>query len=198
MDGRHQQVERPAFNFNFVLLHTRFKDVAFFQLFRVSLERRFTLPGRVDVANVAASLVDGKLTLSLLEAKDSDDVVECLLQGLRDDFDVHCTSLLIYGESAQVYASHDVRMVPLSEAKKYLPELIDNCDSVCGNLSMDQQKFVFAERASSIHSTAMISFNYGSPIGLLAIGHSDKDYFNADMDTLFLRYIGDVLARLLR
>ena len=137
------------------------------------------------------------LTLSLLEANDRDDLISRLSDGFRNDFDIHYMSLLIYGELAQAPANYGVRMVPLSEVKKYLPALIDNRDSVCGQLSADQQQFVFAEQAASIHSTAMISFSYHSPIGLLAIGHSDKAYFNADMDTVFLRYIGDVLARLL-
>ena len=137
------------------------------------------------------------LILNLLDAEDVGDIVDVLLYSFRNEFGIQYTSLLIYGEYPQTLVANGARIVPLHEAKKHLQMYIDNCHAVCGQLPTIEQKFIFADEASFIDSTAVAPLNHGSPFGLLAIGHQDAKHFHSGTNTLFLSYIGDVLAHLL-
>ena len=44
-------------------------------------------------------------------------------------------------------------------------------------------------------SAAIVQLGHGDLLGLLAIGSKDPERFSSDMGTLFVRYIGDILAR---
>ena len=139
-----------------------------------------------------------RLILKLLDTEGLSDTINALLDSFRSDFGIQYMSLLLYGEHTQEIITDGACIIPLTEARKHLNTYIDNHHAVCGQLSDGEQKFIFAGQAPSIHSTAVIPLKHRTPVGLLAIGHSDKNYFHAGMDTLFLRYIGDVLACLLQ
>jgi len=138
------------------------------------------------------------LILKLLDAQGLESIVHTLLHGLRHGFGIPYTSLLIYGESTQRQIADGARVVTLNEARQQLHHFIDSDRAICGHLSSSQQQFIFADRTPSIHSTAVMPLHRNSPVGLLAIGHQDINYFQPSMDTLFLSHIGDVLSRLLQ
>lgn len=138
-----------------------------------------------------------RLILNLLDAEDLGDIVDTLLYSFRNEFGIQYTSLLIYGEYPQTLVANGARVVPLYDAKKHLHRFVDGCHAVCGQLSTIEQQFIFADQALSIDSTAVAPLNHGSPFGLLAIGHQDAKHFHSGTNTLFLSYIGDVLAHLL-
>ena len=138
------------------------------------------------------------LILELISAENLSGIADILLHGFHREFDIDYTSLLIYGEYPQTLSTNGARIVLLDEAKEHLGTFIDNHNVVCGQLSTGEQQFIFTDQASSINSTAVIPLKYRSSIGILAIGHSDDKHFHTGMDTLFLSYIGDVLARLLQ
>ena len=138
-----------------------------------------------------------QLVLKLLDAKGLSDTINTLLHSFHSDFGIQYIALLIYGEHTQKIIADGVRFVPLNEVREHLDTYINNNNVVCGQLSAGEQKFIFAGQAPSIHSTAVIPLKHHTPVGLLAIG-SDTNYFHSGMDTLFLRYIGDILACLLQ
>jgi uncharacterized protein YigA (DUF484 family) len=66
----------------------------------------------------------------------------------------------------------------------------------CGLLRGDEFQTLFG--ASAIDgSAALIQLRHGDLIGVLAIGSRDPVRFSPEMGTLFIRYIGDVLSRVL-
>ena len=140
-----------------------------------------------------------RLILNLVDAGNPEEIVNALLQGFLNEFGIQHTSLLIYGKDRQILVENSVRILPMHEAKEHLPMLADKHCTICGHLPADARNFIFGARASSsVNSTALVCLNHNSPLGLLAVGHKDAKYFHPGMDTLFLRYIGDVLARLLQ
>jgi uncharacterized protein YigA (DUF484 family) len=70
---------------------------------------------------------------------------------------------------------------------------------MCGNLRDNEVAFLFGEKPeiTEIQSVAAINLGDDSPIGLLALGNQNPDFYNNKMGTLFLEYIGEVLNRLL-
>ena len=139
-----------------------------------------------------------RLVLKLIDTKALNDTVNVLLHSFHNDFGIQHISLLIYDDCAQTLVADSARSVLLSEAKEHLHSFIDNHNAICGHLSTEEQTFIFGDQAPAIHSTAVIPLKHHTPIGLLAIGHRDPKYFHAGIDTLFLSYIGDALARLLQ
>jgi uncharacterized protein len=138
-----------------------------------------------------------RLILNLLDAEDAGGIVDVLLHSFRNEFGIQYTSLLVYGESPQTLIANGARIVPLNDVKKHLHMLIDNRQAFCGQLSTVELKLIFDDSASFVNSTAVVPIHHGSPLGLLAIGHQDAKHFHSGTNTLFLSYIGDVLARLL-
>jgi uncharacterized protein YigA (DUF484 family) len=67
----------------------------------------------------------------------------------------------------------------------------------CGLLRSDEFQKLFGETAAIDGSAALIQLRHGDLIGVLAIGSRDPLRFSPEMGTLFVRYIGDVLSRVL-
>ncbi len=67
----------------------------------------------------------------------------------------------------------------------------------CGLLRGDEFQKLFGESASVDGSAALIRLRHGDLVGVLAIGSHDPMRFSPGMGTLFIRYIGDVLSRVL-
>ncbi|MBT8146566.1 MAG: DUF484 family protein [Gammaproteobacteria bacterium] len=65
----------------------------------------------------------------------------------------------------------------------------------CGQPEQEQMEILFGAKASDIKSTALCPIlANGTPLGILAIGSEQSNYFNVNLDTLFLDFIGHVIA----
>ena len=73
---------------------------------------------------------------------------------------------------------------------------------ICGRLKPGQLESLFNDDAGNIGSAALIPLvendSSSTCYGMLAIGSHDPHRFRSDMGTLFLKHLGDVLARVLR
>ena len=68
----------------------------------------------------------------------------------------------------------------------------------CGQSDEDNLPLLFGEMAKDIKSTALCPIvANGTPLGVLAIGSKQSNYFNINLDTLFLDFIGHVIAAVL-
>ncbi len=52
-------------------------------------------------------------------------------------------------------------------------------------------------RRTQIKSAAVVALDYQGIQGVLAVGSSDQQHYSNSVDTLFLSYLADVLARVL-
>jgi hypothetical protein len=162
-----------------------------------NIDMRKRLTQLVGAANTNDSLFDKTraLTLALLDVEDLaglDAVLDASLKaGFRAD-DLAC------------YLALDTRLPALRQihrcaSERELPmiNLTQSTGTSCGPLRADEYRRLFRVDEAADASSALVQLRHRHIVGILAIGSRDSRRFSADMGTLFVRYIGDVLARTL-
>lgn len=163
-----------------------------------NIDMRHRLSKLLDNARDNDKLFDKtkRLVLSLLEGQDMGDIIDALHYSFDKDFNIHYTSVILFGNADKVPSSQ-ARIVSITEAREYVGPLLKNSRAVCGTLGAKEMQFIFGEHASEIGSVATVPLIHGSVFGLLSIGNRDPHYYRSSMGTLFLSYIAEVLNRLL-
>ncbi|MDA0978454.1 MAG: DUF484 family protein [Proteobacteria bacterium] len=137
-----------------------------------------------------------QLVLGLLATLRSGEFFSALEKGLKRDFKCKAYSLVIFGRARQI--NHFTSRVPAESAREYVGALMRARHPTLGVLRPDEQDFLFRHQSDKVKSAAVLSVrDRNKQVALLAIGSDDPGYFTPDMDTLFLGFIADVLARLL-
>lgn len=68
----------------------------------------------------------------------------------------------------------------------------------CGMLNPSQLEYLFGQQSQQVKSTALCPIKNGEEVlGLLAIGNQRDNYFNINLDTLFVDFIGNVVGAVL-
>ncbi|TQV70767.1 DUF484 family protein [Exilibacterium tricleocarpae] len=137
-----------------------------------------------------------RLILALLEAQDLGDLVDALFYSFDNEFNIHFTTLLFYGDPARL-PSTAARVVSIGEARAHIGQVLKTNRAMCGSMSPAERRFLFGDSADQVGSTAIVPLIHGNAFGLLAIGNRDPKYYRSSMGTLFLSYIGEVLNRML-
>ncbi len=136
------------------------------------------------------------LVLSLLEARSLDSIANTFNSSLLRDFNMDAASLTLFGSPHQ-HPTLATRMVLVDDAYQQIPGLLKSNNATCGVLRAEELQFLFTDKASRVGSAAVVPLSFGHPLGIIAIGHSDANYFRSSMGTLFLGYIAEVLNRTL-
>lgn len=137
-----------------------------------------------------------QLVLALLESQGLDGIVNSFNRSLISDFKMDFSSLTLFGNPER-HRSVTSRMVNVDEAYRTIPGLMKSNNATCGVLRPEELKFLFCDEADHVGSAAVVPLSFGQPLGIIAIGSRDNDYFRSSMGTLFLGYIAEVLNRLL-
>lgn len=134
-----------------------------------------------------------KLTLDMLQADSLESLVAVLHDGLRHEFRIPFVSLIFIAEQ-QVPVG---RSEPLSVLQQQVPGLLGS-EPLCGVLRDNELEFLFGgQDAPQIRSAAVVNIEYRRKLALLALGSRDAREYDSGVDTLFLDYIAQVVARLL-
>ena len=138
-----------------------------------------------------------RLILNLVAANHSKDFFDALEKGLKKDFGCQACALIVFGKpSGQI--NHFTTRTTADTARKQVGALMRAREPVLGVLRPEEQDFLFGHQSERVKSAAVLPVREGNrQLALLAIGHSDPRYFSSDMDTLFIGFIADTLARLL-
>jgi uncharacterized protein YigA (DUF484 family) len=160
-----------------------------------NIDMRKRLSELVGTANANDALFEKtrRLTLALLEADDLADIDAVLATELKEGFGAD--SAVCYYSGANVLPSFDHLVYRDSTDELPLFHLTQGTGISCGLLRPDEFETLFGESVDGEASAAMVQLSYGSLLGMLAVGSRDPQRFSPDMGTLFVRYIGDVLAR---
>lgn len=137
-----------------------------------------------------------QLVLALIEAQGLDAIVNSFNRSLLSDFKVDFSSVTLFG-NPEHHRSVSSRIIKIDEAYKLIPGLLKSNNATCGVLRPEELKFLFSAHADHVGSAAVVPLSFGYPLGVIAIGSRDADYFRSSMGTLFLAYIAEVLNRLL-
>lgn len=131
----------------------------------------------------------------LLEADSLDAVVATVCETLRDDSGVDEVVLrLIDANAVGDPADPNRYLDPEGDDGLALAEPLASRTPVCGALTQQQVAALFRGRTESIGSAAMVPLRAGQPIGVLGLGSRDPEHFQADMGTLFLGQLGELVA----
>ncbi|MCB1949072.1 DUF484 family protein [Nitrosomonas sp.] len=131
-----------------------------------------------------------RLTIALLTAYNFDDFLNGLQYCLREDFAIPYFVMRIWGLDLEnkdydefAETSEDVHAIAASLNQPY-----------CGNHVADGIKALFAENGEHLQSFSMIPLNTTRPIGLLVLASPEIERFYADMGTLHLKRLGELIS----
>lgn len=136
------------------------------------------------------------IVLALLEAKGLDAIVNTFNRGLKNEFSMDFASVVLFGEP-QHNRSSVSRIVPLDDAFRAIPGLLNGSKVTCGVLRKEELEFLFPDLGDKVGSAAVVPLSFGHQLGAIAIGSKDPNYFRSSMGTLFLGYIAEILNRIL-
>lgn len=160
-----------------------------------NIDMRKRLGELVSTANANATLFEKTrtLTLALVEAPDLVAIDAVLTTELIEGFGADCA--ICYFSSPDTDASHPHLVNVDSIEAIPLFHLTQGTGICCGLLRPDEFETLFGTSTDSEGSAAIVQLGHGALLGMLAIGSRSPEGFSPDMGTLFVRYIGDVLAR---
>ena len=139
------------------------------------------------------------LVLSLLDARDLDDLAVVLDEKLASGFDIPVVRLLL---SDQFNVPDSLTMIqPIKAASLedggQLAQTVSDKEPWVGRLTKDRKSQLFGDDSSAVESCATLALVRGHTYGVLALGHPDPTHFQSNQDTLFLDHIGEALAMIL-
>ena len=173
------------------------------QLFREesqSLEQR--LMGLIDNARDNDRLFNRlrSLVLDILTIDSIDQLASQIRTHLTQYFNVDDFRLLVsefhQTDSQSIQGTADLALLPDLALLSDISDLVRLPKASCGQYSEALRNELLASEHSS-QSLAVASLHYQGFHGLIVLGSKDSQYFSNSMDTLFLSYLAEVVARLL-
>ncbi|KAB0497744.1 DUF484 family protein [Pseudomonas vancouverensis] len=161
-----------------------------------NIEMRHRLSQLMDVARDNDRLFEKtrRLILALMDAASLEDVVMCVEDSLRQEFQVPFVSLILLGDNAMPVG----RWATHAEAQVAIGGLLSEDKSVSGSLREHELDFLFGEeQRKQIGSTAVVAISHQGIHGILAIASRDPQHYKSSVGTLFLSYIAEVMGRVL-
>lgn len=133
------------------------------------------------------------LILALLDAPNLGTLISSLNEGMKSQFGVDAISTLAFDGTLEPVLG--IRSATRAQAQEILGNLLEGT-ATCGPIREEEAVFLFPD-VRAIRSAAVVPLRHASFRGALALGSKDEEKFNPRMETLFVRYIGEVLSRLL-
>lgn len=161
-----------------------------------NIDMRNRLTHLMDVARDNDRLFEKtrRLILEMLEAHSLDELIGVVDDSLRHVFLVPFVGLTLFSEGELSVG----RSQSLKAAQQQIGGLLAGGKVLCGVLREAELEFLFGkEQAQKIKSAAVVTIEHNGVLGVLAIGSADQQHYSNSVDTLFLSYLADVLARLL-
>lgn len=162
-----------------------------------TLERR--LVDLVEVARANDSVLERlhELAVALLSADDGGERVRLLEDNLRSHFGADEIRLLLFTGKPEALGLTNVRRVGRTELAEFA-RFLEEGKPTCGRLRPPQLEYLFAERAASIASAALVPVGSRARFGLLALGSREAERFSPTLGTVFLNRIGELVEQALR
>ena len=137
------------------------------------------------------------LVLALLRAKDITEIADVAQDQLSNHTNIDsCEVILVDRKGLKVAES--VRTESKDILKKQFADVFRLKRTHCGAISEEQTQYLFPVQGNSINSTALCPvISNGDVLALIAFGNQADNYFNVNLDTLFLDFIGHVVGAVL-
>lgn len=154
------------------------------------LERKFAELIRFGEENDEIGEKVHRLCLALLITESFDDIRQVVLSHLLEDFAVPHVAMRIWHS---VLTKEGAEFEPVSEAVSFLAG--DLPRPYCGAPTNAEILDWFGESAALVRSVCLVPLlRDGRPFGLLAMGSEEPERFFAEMGTLYVSRIGELVA----
>ena len=163
-----------------------------------SIESRHTLNALMENAKYNDQLfsVTRALILALLMEDNVSQIASATEANLNTQPGIDVSSVILF-ETEHLHNVDNMRLESPEFLQTGFPTLLRDRKTLCQRIDRDTAAFLFPHRGSGIRSVALCPIGRERMLGILAIGNKSEDYFNGDLDTLFLDFIGEVLEAIL-
>lgn len=144
-----------------------------------------------------------RLCLSLMDARNLNDLLALLISELKQEFLAEFVSVKLFTTEQRHYEISDlddnVEQLALSDNRlSAFDTVLSKQQPICGRLTNAQKDILFGDFAESVNSVACLPLSDETDVGLLAIASKDVNRFHSDMGTVYLSFLSHVVVRLLR
>ena len=146
--------------------------------------------------------------LELLKTNTLAKLSDTIEDTLKTEFSAHASRLFFIADNTDSILNNlgiqneEIRTLETIQARDILGKLFDKKRTFCCELTPEQAKLLFPDTAREILSAAVIPVHVNEPqrdskginMPILVIGSDKHNHFNSSLDTLFLDFIGEILA----
>lgn len=163
-----------------------------------SIESRHTLNALLENAKYNDQLfhVTRALILALLMEDDVAHIASATEANLATQPGIDACSVILFATD-NLHDAGSARVESTEFVTRHFPTLLRDRRTQCGPVPREVATFLFPHNGSAIRSAALCPIGRERMLGVLAIGNKAQDYFSAELDTLFLDFIGEVLESVL-
>lgn len=137
------------------------------------------------------------LVLALLRARGVTEIANVAVDQLSNHESIDACDIIIV-DHPHMKVDKTIRTASLSRLKSDYGDVYRLKRTHCGAIDKEQVEKLFPNNGSTIHSTALCPvISNGEILALLALGNKTENYFNVNLDTLFLDFIGHVVGAVL-
>ena len=140
------------------------------------------------------------LILELLDADSLNDILNVIEQRMRADFEADAVVVKLLASGNTILKEHEELTAWQQPALVIGEKVMTARQPVCGSFNTEQMQALFDD--ADIQSAGVVPLvedeNSKNCYGIIAIGSYDPQRFRADMGTLFLSLLGQVLTRILK
>lgn len=130
-----------------------------------------------------------RISLALLRARDLEALLDAIEQSMHEDFQVPATALRIWGAQA---GAPRPEFAPVSEEARVFAESLT--DPYFGQAPLFDTA-TWLDAGEAIASTVYVPLRAaGKLLGVIALGSPDAGRFTADMGTLYLVRLGELIS----
>jgi uncharacterized protein YigA (DUF484 family) len=129
-----------------------------------------------------------RLTLSLIEANNTQDILATLQDELRGRFNADAVEL-------KLFSTRELEEAQVSESGLAMfRSFMDTDKPTCGPLKAEKLKTLFGEQIGTEGSAALIPIRTSDLSGILAIGSHDRERFHSGKSVDFLMRLGELIS----
>lgn len=163
-----------------------------------SIESRHTLNALLENAKYNDQLfnVTRALILALLMEDDLSRIASATEANLATQPGIDACTVILFATD-NLHDAQNARVESTEFVTQHFPTLLRERRTQCRPITKEVAGFLFPQNGSGIRSAALCPIGRERMLGVLAIGNKAQDYFNAELDTLFLDFIGEVLESVL-
>lgn len=162
------------------------------------IESRHTLNVLLENAKYNDQLfnVTRALILALLMEDEVSQIASATEANLCTQPGIDTCSVILF-ETDNLQNVEHMRLESTEFLAQNFSTLLRDRRSLCRPVDKETATFLFPHGGSSIRSVALCPIGRERMLGVLAIGNKAQDYFNTDLDTVFLDFIGEVLESII-